>query len=1122
MLLPCFVPTILLAPIPSPVICMIASEIERITRVVQAVEPRARLVPQRLLRRVIRRHFDLSAGAKAPHDFVFELPGELVRELLGDADFDTSTPSIILLPLPKDDEPVSADEFLLGCWRNLFHAAIDRSVPGGNSGFADDRRLFNATVLHEIRVVLESERRLPPPADESILFREFAALFLELHYFAPHLVGTFFPGFTHPEAVVRFLEARVHAAALFDATRPAGTPDPRPASEHPVTSVGETLRASLPMPRPGEVEQLRSKALRATGKGNDVRAAICFRQLNETDVADERLRSLVKRLRGVLDWSESTAQEWFAALQPILDHAALHGFWDVGERLLYELQKACLDIERKSYSVDAVEWFVSFGKQPVMRLLNKPRRVNVLRRLRAALRHLDRLAIPEMAKQRLEHLLLHAIHASEKRVCDENRPILNEVLDEVGIVAENQAERISRAKMVEELLDTLCARGFLKMSDLRDALARSRVKLNDLSGPKELILGDPIIRANRKLALRMDGIYHRGEIYMRALQRLSSLGFGTKVGRLLVLWFILPFLASFVVVFFVDELAHLLGGLFHWLAGILLGAESKAAQEHTENIKPWDPLVISFGVVLLILIHAPRVRRVVGIWARRLVVDLPSIVYHSPIVRGIFHNAATRFFTRYLLLPLLVGLALIFLMRSLEYDWEATLLVGCGSALLTGTFFRTSFGRGLEERLDESLARLWRIVSVNFIIGVLTLFLQFFRWLFEWMERGMYAVDEWLRFKEGQSRTTLVFKIVFGLFWFVFTYLFRFAWNLLIEPQINPIKHFPVVTVSHKLILPLAFSTDFHNKAAPLASLLMGPFDITVKTANTVASSIVWGIPGIFGFLVWELKENWRLYRANRSPVIGAVPVGSHGERVRGLLRPGLHSGVVPKTYAKLRKAESAGNHKKAAKHHHRLEHVAEAIEHLVERELIAYLKSSQRWGGLPIHVERIALATNRLRVFLTIHHWEGGLVISIEERGGWLIGSLEETGWLDRLNDKQRAAFVDTLAELYKLCGVHVLREQAAAVFGVEPLRVDCRPEGLLILPQASGLPVAIDYTDDPQMIPNRPVDGRAIGEWSKGDLVLSDCRLEWLSWVERWELDQAEKAPDENLLGHYRVTST
>ena len=1098
---------------------MTASDLERISRAVQSVEPRARFVPRRLLQRVIRRHFNLSAGAKAPHEFVFEAPRTLVQSLIGDLEGGSATEMILLLPQPDANAGLTTDQVLLDCWRKLFHAAIDRAIDQKGGSFADDRRLFNATIMHEIRVVLEGERRLPPPEDERILFREFAAFFLELRYFAPHLLETYFPGFRHPEEIQRLLETHVGAQALFDATRPEGAPEPSEVRTH-APREKEKTPARTP-PSAGEAETTRTLAQAAAAKGNDVRAAICYLQTNDIPLAEERLQSLVKRLQHTLHFPEAALNNWFTALRPILDDAASHGFWDPSERLLYDLQTACLDMERKTYAVDAIEWVVSFGKQPIKRLLEKPRLVNVVRRLRAALKHLEGTTLA--TKERLDRLLHDAIHTGEKRVRDENRPILNEVLDEVGIVPENQAERISRNKMVEELLDTLCARGFLKMTDLRDALARSRVKMNDLAGPKEFFLGDPIIRANRKLALRMDGIYRRGEIYMRGLQRLSSLGFGTKVGRLLVLWLILPFVASFVILSGAHEILHVLGSLTHWLEKVLIGGGGDKAADaaHSGSILTSPYAIVAFGLFLLGLIHSPSFRREVGKWTRRVLVDIPSAIYHSPIVRGVFSNVVTRFVARYLLLPLLVGITVVLLMRSLESDWQATLLVGGGFALLTGTFFRTPFGRGLEERLHEALAHVWRIVSVNFVIGVLTFILQFFRWLFEWMERGMYAVDEWLRFREGQSAATLVFKFIFGIFWFFFTYLFRFAWNLLIEPQINPIKHFPVVTVSHKLILPLAISSDFTNKASPLASLLVGPFDLSIKSANTVASTIVWGIPGIFGFLVWELKENWKLYKANRSPFIGPIVVGTHGERVRGLLRPGFHSGVIPKTFAKLRKAESAGKHKKAAKHHHHLEHAAIAIEHLVERELIAYLKASRRWGGLPIHLDKIVLATNRLRIFLTIHHWQGAVVISIEERGGWLIGSLEETGWLARLSDKQRAAFVDALTALYKLGGVHVVREQAAIVLNVEPWRLDCRPEGLLVLPKREGAPVEIDYTDEPIMTSNGDVDGRAIPPFDKKNLVLSECPVEWEKWVERWEQDHASKAPTEPLLRGYQVVA-
>lgn len=1093
---------------------MTTSEFERVSLAVQAVEPRARLVSRRLLRRAIRRHLHLSAGAKAPHNFVFELPSSLAEAITGDRTIDTASPNAILLALPDDAES-SMEQALRDSWRKLFHAALDRTIDQKGGSFADRRDWFGPTMLYEIRSVLTADHRLIPAADERIEFREFTALYLELQFFEPKSLHDFFPGLLNPHEVSRYLDERYGARALFDATRPTGAADVEAHVEHNASHPTENNARKATL-SPADIERTRGSAAIAAHKGNDVRAAVRYGQIREAALADDRLRSLVDRLRKALLLDDAAASAWLIALRPILNIAAIQGFWDAGERLLYDLQKACLDVERKTYSTDVVEWIVSFGWQPVKRLLEKPRLVNVLRRLRAACKHLRSLPF---AAHELDHLLHDAIHSVERRVRAENGPILNEVLDEVGIVPQNQAERISRHKMVEELLDTLCARGFIKMSDLRDAIARNRVKLDDLSGPVEFFTGDPLIRANRKLAIRMDGIYRRGEIYMRGLQRISSIGFGTKIGRLLVLWLLLPFVASFVILTGVHEIAHLGGKAVQFLEKILVGTAAEQQRGHGEHwMNPWLERAI-FAVFLLVMIHAPSFRRQVFRWARIALIDVPSRLYHSPILRAVFNNAATRFFARYMLLPLIVGSAAILILRWLRADWDETLLVSGGLSLLTATLFRTPYGRALEERLDEALAQLWRVLSVNFILGALTLVLHFFRWIFEWMERGMYAVDESLRFKEGQSTLMLAFKTVFGLFWFIFTYLFRFAWNLLIEPQINPIKHFPVVTASHKVILPMSLTGDFQHEASPLAEIFMGPLDLSVKSANTVASTVVWGIPGIFGFLAWELKENWKLYKANNSPVIDAIPVGSHGERVRGLLRPGFHSGAIPKTFAKLRRALAAGNPKKAAKHHHHLEHVAEAVERLTERELIAYLKSSRRWGGLPIHVEKIVLATNRIRIFLTIHHWQGAVIISIEERGGWLIGSLEDAGWTGRLTDKQRAAFIDALTELYKLSGVHLVREQAADRLKIDKRSIDCRSEGLLVYPVAGGSPATIDYTDAPNMVASAPIGGRGIPELAKIELVLTECPVRWEKWVERWEQDHAGKAPLEPLLGRYRI---
>src|SRR5262249_60219030 len=129
---------------------------------------------------------------------------------------------------------------------------------------------------------------------------------------------------------------------------------------------------------------------------------------------------------------------------------------------------------------------------------------------------------------------------------------------------------------------------------------------------------------------------------------------------------------------------------------------------------------------------------------------------------------------------------------------------------------------------------------------------EVFKRCLEAIDRGLYAVDEWLRFRRGESRFTKAWKTTAGLVWGGISYVLRFILILFIEPQINPIKHFPVVTVSHKLLLPLV-PTFAEQVLAPI-------FGLHMETALIVGAIVVGKIPGLFGFLVWEFKENWRLY----------------------------------------------------------------------------------------------------------------------------------------------------------------------------------------------------------------------------------------------------------------------
>ena len=106
---------------------------------------------------------------------------------------------------------------------------------------------------------------------------------------------------------------------------------------------------------------------------------------------------------------------------------------------------------------------------------------------------------------------------------------------------------------------------------------------------------------------------------------------------------------------------------------------------------------------------------------------------------------------------------------------------------------------------------------------------------------------------------TLVIKGALGTVWFVIAYFLRFYVNLFVEPVVNPIKHFPTVTVAAKVMVPF-YQPLLHAIKEPLRQVV-GP-----TLAGSFAGFTVFVIPGFAGFLVWELKENWKLYLGRCGP----------------------------------------------------------------------------------------------------------------------------------------------------------------------------------------------------------------------------------------------------------------
>ena len=311
------------------------------------------------------------------------------------------------------------------------------------------------------------------------------------------------------------------------------------------------------------------------------------------------------------------------------------------------------------------------------------------------------------------------------------------------------------------------------------------------------------------------------------------------------------------------------------------------------------------------------------------------------------------------------------------------------------------------------------------MIALFEVITNFFKRVLETFERFLYAVDELLRFRSGQNVLTLVLKAVLGFVWAFVAFFVRALVTLLIEPQINPIKHFPVVTVSHKFLVPL--SPVVYRAMLPL----MGH-----DPALAVTGVIIFLTPGIFGFLVWEFKENWKLYAANRKSHLKPVLVGSHGETLIRLMKPGFHSGTVPKIFRKLRRIDRirrpVRRKRLRVRYEEKLHHALQEIRHFVERELLVLLEESRQFGDKKLSVQNVRVASNSIRVAVACSGFSGRpLELAFQEQSGWLIVGVLEAGWLNELKDWHRQTLGLAIAGFYRWAGVDVVREQLRGCFG-------------------------------------------------------------------------------------------
>jgi hypothetical protein len=1086
-------------------------EIDELKQAVTATDPAAILVAPRVLRRVLQAEFKVPyLLVQAPHERCYFLDREvLFRHVEQDEleiEPDRLLPHTVVLlakPTAEELEELGHNGALLLYWRLLFHVHVHlelhRRHQEGRLTPADVRARIDKTgqtEFEEIRTVLEQEKDLLTPQDELSVYIEFAAVYLELRYFRSNLRASYFPAIRDFQIIDELLARDVDADALFTRTRLSGAPNP---VVHTDTSSDESHDYFWKLLRHAERAEAEDDMVRAGILRTKAARVAPVAQAQPTRAkALHDMEQLTQELQDCLKYSADEAQQWQQVLPALLDKSD-QGNWPVEAKLLFDLQEVSMEHRRKTFALDVVEWVLSVGKRPIKRPLTSLQLVRTTQHLRAAAQRLTQARVSDEDRQRLAKLLQSAQQLNENRLRERFRPILRDALHDVGLVATNPPEQVAEQKIIEELLDRILEYGFFTFSDLRDALSRNQLKLPDLSDPQSYWRGDPLLRLDRRLSTLMEGVYRHGEFYLRWLESCSSLFFGTKAGRFLTRNLVFPF-----------------GGAWVLVNGVEVGLRDYVNPEASLS---WYTYWLT-AVFLLVLIRFDGLRHFLAEAGKRtyeglrlVLYEVPTRILTLPIVRQVFGSWPFLLIYWYVLKPLPVCAAI-------WWNWPWTFSLRW-VALLTfvgiGWLLNSRFGYAITEVFIETLVLLYSWLRFDVLQGLLRWINRFFKQVTATVEYILYTVDEWLRFRSDESRLTLALRAVLGVLWFPIGYLIRIYFLLLLEPTLNPLK-LPFSSLAFKLMLLLPAYRHVVLSPATDQEWLAQYMDesLAMVLTYTVIIPTFWLLPGVFAFFFWEMYANWRLFRSNRSARLKPVGVGRHGETMLQLLEAGFHSGTIPRLFAQLRRAERTAyrtdDWRPARAYRQTLHEVARSVQVFIEREFIMLLQQSKSWASQPVSVAQIVLSCNRIRIELRHADYpREPLWLAFAEHAGWLIGSVEEAGWLKHLTPEQRQVMTSALAGLYKLAGVDLVREQLDAVLMPSVPGYDITDHQLVLWTgPRNGHGITYELTDRYDRLRPHRRNGQDLTQLPALDarrLFFSRVPLTWEQWVECWQKDHEGK---------------
>jgi hypothetical protein len=638
----------------------------------------------------------------------------------------------------------------------------------------------------------------------------------------------------------------------------------------------------------------------ATALGHLSNARRCYRRLVTERLPNDPVdRTLDQRQRAA---AESFAD--FLAVNWRLSHAATGDLSELIRRLVAQhgpaarkaqallghLETVLLEGRATYYRISVRTWLAK-GKsgRRWRQVLPFQGTLKSLAALEAARHLLDELPWLIEDQDRFAAPLASLAEHIGERLEETLRPRIQEALEAADFASDSPRGRLAATRLKDSLAGIIRRRGHLKLADVRDLINRDVLSLPDLR-LAELWRGDRLGRFDRTAAQALPGVYQRGELYVKGLQRLSAPLFGTRIGRRALRLALLPALAAWVLL----QITDLVWGLFTPAGG------------HPVLTNPTAILLLGGTLSAAANTHSGR-RAVRLLWRapvaliRLLFVTAPERFLHWQPVAWLLGLGLVRDFLDRLLLPLGLGMLLLLPVTALwllampEGPGTAAWIATSAIAFALGTLLReTPEGR---RRLDDWTTgwhRLRHSLHHERFLNLITPIMELFRGILRTFAEILHRIRTRLSPRLGEPQQVIFIKALAAPLWAACEALIQFCAVVLIEPQVNPVKHFPAVTLGHKLMLPFlpSLSARLH---AELASVLPEVIVLPLEAATILL------LPGVFGFLFWELKENWGLYGNNRVEPVPQARLDSHGETLNGMLRRGFHSGTIPKAFDRLR-----------------------------------------------------------------------------------------------------------------------------------------------------------------------------------------------------------------------------